>query len=270
MRFEPLILHAKLWLATCRTACWNSKMSILALLSFGYLIQCKTANLIVVSKQKQDTINFKSIAIADSVMLKKLAPFKLTLDKKMNDTVNFAATKLEKERPEGSLGNLITESLMKYVGEKGFNSDLCLITFGGIRLPEIPEGLVTVGRVYELQPFDNELVILNIRGDSLQKLLHFVASRNGDPINGVTFKIVNKKAVNVQIGGQSISDQEHYNLLTSDYLANGGDNLFMLAKPIKYQQTGIGVRDALIAYWKLLRQRNQPLTAKKDGRISLE
>jgi 2',3'-cyclic-nucleotide 2'-phosphodiesterase (5'-nucleotidase family) len=206
----------------------------------------------------------------DAAMEQKILPYKLRLEQKMNDTVNFATHKLSKDRPEGTLGNLVTESLMAYLKEKGYESDLCLTTTGGLRIPELPAGLVTVGKVFELQPFDNEVVILTIRGDSLQKLLNFVAARGGDPISGVRFTIKNKQAVDVKVGDRELNSNQTYKLLTSDYLANGGDNLYMLAKPVSYTQTGLALRDALIDYWKLLKKRNQPLEAKIDGRIKLE
>jgi len=236
----------------------------------GFLNACQPGKQIGNSTQQQDSIYFRTVQIPDSMMLKKLAPYKQMLDQKMNDTVNFAATRLYKDRPEGTLGNLITETLMAFALEKGFPSDLSLITTGGVRIPELQQGLVTVGKVYELQPFDNELVILTIRGDSLNKLLNFVAARGGDPINGVSFKISGSKSKNAKVNGVPLNPNAAYKLLTSDYLANGGDNLLMLSKPIAYVQTGIAVRDALIQHWKNLRRRNLPIQSKLDGRITVE
>ncbi len=236
----------------------------------GFLLSCHPGKQIGSTTQRQDTIYQRTVQVPDAAMLRKIAPYKLLLDQKMNDTVNFATMRLTKDRPEGTLGNLITESLMAFAQEKGFASDLCLVTTGGIRIPELQQGLVTVGKVYELQPFDNELVILSIRGDSLQKLLNFVAARGGDPMNGVSFKISGSKAIQPKVNGDPLKPNSTYKLLTSDYLANGGDNLLMLSKPIVYFQTGIAVRDALITHWKNLRSRNLPIQSKIDGRITLE
>lgn len=223
-----------------------------------------------ISRQQQDSMYVRKVAVPDASMEKKILPYKQRLEQKMNDTVNFASHKMSKDRPEGSLGNLVTESLTAYLKEKGYESDLSLITAGGLRIPELPAGLVTVGKVFELQPFDNEVVIVTIRGDSLQKLLNFVSARGGDPVNGVRFTIRNKQAEQVKVGNRELRANETYKLITSDYLANGGDNLYMLAKPVSYVQTGLAFRDALIDYWKLLRQRKKPLEASLDGRIKME
>jgi 2',3'-cyclic-nucleotide 2'-phosphodiesterase (5'-nucleotidase family) len=54
-----------------------------------------------------------------------------------------------------------------------------------------------------------------------------------------------------------------YRLVTSDYLANGGDQATMLANPLKRINTGAKIREVITDY---VRQ-NSPLNLKKEGRI---
>ena len=76
---------------------------------------------------------------------------------------------------------------MKIMAEKKFEThvDAAFINYGGIR-SYLPKGDITIGRIFELMPFDNLIVLQEIKGDTLLSFLNFIAERNGWPISGIS------------------------------------------------------------------------------------
>ena len=90
-------------------------------------------------------------------------------------------------------------------------------------------------------PFENELVVLDLSTYEYYDLLKYVAKRGGEPVGGVN--IVAKKDTIVT----EHNSKEIIRVLTTDYLANGGDNMkFFINKEQK--KVGIKLRDAIIEY----------------------
>ena len=56
-------------------------------------------------------------------------------------------------------------------------------------------------------------------------------------------------------------------MATSDYLANGGDNLSFLSDAEKKISTGMKLRDLLIKYLEEKNKKGEKLSAKIEGRI---
>ena len=194
-------------------------------------------------------------------------PYKAQLDSTMNAVLAICDTELTKNRPSSSLGNFFSDAI-KYETEKrtGAAVDLVIINYGGIRLNMIPAGNITLGKVYELMPFDNQLVVLKIHGDTLATILDYIASQGGWPVSGVNFTIKKNNAVNIFIGDKAFDITQTYTLAVSDYIANGGDNLSML-KNIPQQKINYLVRDALIDYLKDLTKAGKKIVSNNTQRI---
>lgn len=208
----------------------------------------------------------KSIA-PDAQIETLIHPYKAQLDSTMNLVLAISDTILTKDRPSSSLGNFFCDAILKAAEKKvGHPIDLSIVNYGGIRLGMIAAGNITLGKIYELMPFDNQLVILNIRGDSLAKVLDYIASQGGWPVGGVRFTIKKNSAVNIFINDKAFDITQNYSLLVSDYIANGGDNLSML-KNIPQQKLDYLMRDALIDYLKDLNLQGQHLKANNEQRI---
>ncbi|MNL32993.1 hypothetical protein D3C87_1548790 [compost metagenome] len=56
-------------------------------------------------------------------------------------------------------------------------------------------------------------------------------------------------------------------MLTSDYIASGGDNARGFKNPLDKKVLGLKVRDALIGYVKDIEAAGKTINAKLDGRI---
>lgn len=197
-----------------------------------------------------------------------MKPYKDSVDKSMNDIVGYVDETLDKKRPESTLGNFMADAML-YAGKQQFKMpiDAAVVNFGGIRIPQLAKGAVTRGKIFELMPFDNIVVVQSVKGDVLQQFLDLIAAQGGWPIAGVTMQIKDGKAINVSVGGTPLDVNKTYNLVNSDYVANGGDNAAML-KPVPQKNIGYLMRDAIFDYIKALKAAGKNITAKEENRIT--
>jgi 2',3'-cyclic-nucleotide 2'-phosphodiesterase (5'-nucleotidase family) len=158
---------------------------------------------------------------------------------------------------------------MKAMAEKYYQTtvDAAFINYGGIRLNVIKAGAITRGKIFELMPFDNIIILQKIKGSVLQQFLDHIVGRGGWPVAGTTMQIKDKKAVNVLIAGKPIDPNMTYTIANSDYVANGGDNSDML-RTIPQINNGFLLRDALIEYVKALTQKGESITATIQNRVT--
>jgi len=221
-------------------------LSVLFFLAFG----CST--------KKVATYSAKTYTINDSLNSKALDsiinPYKTELDKKMDKVIGHSNYDLVKYTPESPLGNFVADVVFNNgfgfkANQKAFNllktNTFCMLNFGGLR-SSINKGDITIGDIYQLMPFDNEIVIVKLSSQHIQKLLLYLFEKNGQPIsNAIAY--VNSSKGRLDIGGAPYNFNDEVFVITSDYLANGGDKMtFFKGQP--YVKTGILIRDALINY----------------------
>lgn len=188
--------------------------------------------------------------------------------KTMNEVVGMVEKTMDKKSPESEMGNFFADALLAMAREK-YNTqvDAAFINFGGLRLTQLTAGPVTTGKIFEIMPFDNILILQKIKGAELQKFLDLTAGRDGWPLAGMSMQIKNKKAVNITIGGQPLDPAATYTIANSDFIANGGDNADML-RVIPQISNGYLMRDAFIDYIKKLKSQGKNISARLDNRVS--
>jgi 2',3'-cyclic-nucleotide 2'-phosphodiesterase (5'-nucleotidase family) len=145
--------------------------------------------------------------------------------------------------------------------------DAAFINYGGIRLTSVAAGNITRGKVFELTPFDNDIVLQKLSGKILQQFLNHISAKGGWPVAGITWQIKNKTAVNILINGLPIDETLIYTIAMVDYVANGGDDCAML-RPIPQVSIGYVLRDALIAYFMELNTQGKKITATIENRVT--
>lgn len=204
----------------------------------------------------------------DSNVIQLLKPYADSVNKSMNDVIAVAEFELQKKQPEGTLGNIMADAMLAKSQEKYKQKvDGAFINYGGIRLPAIPAGNITRGKIFELAPFDNIIVLQKISGKTFQAFLNHISGRDGWPTAGVTWQIKNKKAINVLIGGVPIDETATYTIAVVDYVANGGDDCEML-KAIPQINNGYLFRDALIEYLVSINKQGKKITSTIQKRVT--
>lgn len=145
--------------------------------------------------------------------------------------------------PRGSdsnIGNFVTDAIRWHT-----EADIAIYNNGGIRA-DILAGEITVGNIYEIEPFGNTIISVELNKEQMIRLVNHMASRRGEPISGGSYVIVGNRAEDILIDGEPLEDRI-YTVATNDFLIAGGDGFDVLTEgtnPIMYGM----VRDAYIAF----------------------
>lgn len=162
------------------------------------------------------------------------------------------------------LGNFVADALRVPA-----HADIAIQNAGGIRAG-IPAGDVTVGDLYSVLPFDNRIVVVEMKGWQVRRLLDFIARRVGGggfaQVSGVRFVIRRDRASYIRVGGKPLESDRTYRVATIDFLYGGGDGYTAFAKAGPAEDTGLSQREAAIEFLR----RHPEYEFRDDGRIRWE
>lgn len=153
-----------------------------------------------------------------------LEPYRHDVDSILGIRIGRAAAPFLKK--DLGLVNLITDIV--YAGGTDLNGgvpvDMAVMNKGGIRC-DMPAGNITRGLMMQMLPFDNRIVLIDIKGSDLAAGFDVMAGRLGDGVSGATavFDPETMKCSEIKIGGKPIDPDRIYRVATIDYLATGGD-----------------------------------------------
>ena len=188
-------------------------------------------------------------------MEKLIEPYSLTMKEKMDEVIGEAEEDLEIGIPQGKLGNFVSDIMLNYSHDIiDANVEIALINNGGLRAP-IRKGKITIGSIFELMPFDNQLVILTLPGNILDSLVSNICKnyinqnniKSVFPFSGLNINLDKTGTYSFTVNGEAYRPSKNYQLVTTDYLAGGGDNLSILKQATASKQSGILLRDLLIS-----------------------
>ncbi len=173
---------------------------------------------------------------------------------------------LKREGDEYGLGRLIADA-QRAAGR----ADVAIMNNGGIRA-DLPEGAITFGQVYLVQPFQDRLQRLTVKGEVLQEALEqCVAGRDHLPdchVAGVEVwydgrKEPGKRISSVRVNAKDLDKGRSYTLVVSEFMATGGSGFRMLSGSPK-EDLDVADVDALTRYLGVLRA---PVEAPEDVRF---
>ncbi len=206
-----------------------------------------------------------------SEMAEIIAPYSESLSEQMNARLATAPVQLDRSRPQSLLGNFTTDALLQIGQELGGQPvDVSIMNLGGLR-SEMNAGDVTVGSLYNIFPFENTVVLLDLYGRDLQELINSNAGRKLDCWAGtqITLRMDGDRcyASDILVGGQPIDPDRLYRICTIDYLAEGNSGMTVLTRTSNLVNTGQTIREAMIGYVTCLGQQGKPVEASIDGRV---
>lgn len=167
---------------------------------------------------------------------------------------------------ESTMGDMVADAILNAYPEY----DLALTNSGGLR-QDIDAGDVTVGELISAFPFPNSIVQLEMKGSDLRRIFeHGARLTNGilQASKGVEMayderKPMGSRVTEIKIKGAPLDDNKTYKVLTSNFLADGGDGFLDFKKTLSYKNTGTQILDAMIKYLK----RFETYTPKIEGRV---
>lgn len=184
----------------------------------------------------------------------------------MQEVLGVAPVALSKEPGENLIVNFVAD-LQRTAAAQALHQPIALsvMTNGGMRSP-LPAGPITLGNVFELMPFENELVVVDAPGPVVQQLFNYAAPVRM-AMSGATYTVdAEKHPQHILIGGQPFDPTKTYSIAMSDYLAGGGDNMLFL-RGVPERDTGLLLRSAIADHIRALTKAGQPVTAKIEGRV---
>ncbi|RYF10032.1 MAG: hypothetical protein EOO42_23170 [Flavobacteriales bacterium] len=246
----------------------NTNRFLFLALVIALLSACGTRYTLVKSNREEYNIN-TNLAV-DSTIIKTYLPYKAELDREMNDVIGYTDVTLTKSSklPESVLGNFFADAVLNQARKIEPNIDFAIPTTNGGLRNDIAKGEITVSKVFELMPFENETVVFTLKGRDVLDVLNFIASSGGQPVSGLKMKIENKLPKDIFINGKAFDLNKTYVVLTSDYIASGGDGTTGFSKPIAKKVIGLKVRDALLQEIKQLNANGKRINTTLDGRVT--
>jgi 5'-nucleotidase len=174
---------------------------------------------------------------------------------------SFEVDRLDTDSP---LGNLIADAQLAATRDAATGgAQIAFINSGGVRrgFGTAADGSVTYGQIFTLQPFGNSLVVLEMTGADLKRLLEeqfgpaspaTIRQSLLIPSAGFTFAFdrsrpAGERIVAMALDGQPIEPARAYRVTVNNFLASGGDGFSVLAERAAVADGGLDL-DALEAY----------------------
>lgn len=216
--------------------------------------------------------NFDSISKVDTSFSNLINTYKSQLDGEMNAIISESVKPMVVGKPEGELSNFIADGMLSIgrdfckINNLSHSVDISIMNMGGIRTG-MPKGEIPTGRMYEMLPFKNKLVIIGMKGSDLIKLLNELATSGGEGISGLKMGIKNKQTIDVLVDGKSIDLNKIYYIISVDYLANGGGGIKAFANRETHRHMHKLLRVEMIKYISNNYKKGIHISAELDGRI---
>ncbi|WP_233567071.1 bifunctional 2',3'-cyclic-nucleotide 2'-phosphodiesterase/3'-nucleotidase [Cohnella endophytica] len=180
-----------------------------------------------------------------------------------------AITRTANASGESALGNLIADGM-----REAMKTDFAFMNSGGVR-NDLPEGNVTYGNMFSVQPFGNVLVKMTLTGAQMKQLMNQQWGATGTKIgqiSGFTYKYDDSKPAGEKIveikkaDGTALDDAAPYTIVVNDFMATGGDGYTLLIQGTNREAGPVDL-DATIAYLKS-KSANGTISAKVENRIT--
>ena len=195
-------------------------------------------------------------------------PYKHSVDSVMMPFLGVSRTAMSAGRPESLLGNWAADVMVETSTATGLErADLGVVNVGGLR-NNMPEGNVRRGDVMLISPFQNNVVVTEMKGSDLQQLMCDIAAVHGEAVSSSVRLVITKdgKRVSATIGGQPIDPMRTYRLATIDYLLDGNDKLYSMKRHGKVYPMNMLSRDAMSEYII----KTKVIDSKLEGRIVVQ
>ena len=227
------------------------------LLTFICLVSCKSKNYynyMVEGSKVNVNKNFKS----DEKIESFVAPFRTHINEDLDSVLAFCPENLDKSKGkwESNIGLFFANVTYKQANpifqkRENKNIDLVLMNHGGIR-STIPKGSVTSRTAYNIMPFENSIIIVELKGSEIEELANYILEeKKPHPMYGIKiYATKGNELKEVRINDVKVDTNKKYYVATSDYLANGGDNMTFFKKSTTSYDLDYKLRNLFIDYFK--------------------
>lgn len=241
------------------------KKIVLLMVMVCCLAACQKSAKVVSKTSQIHMIDSTLDALQDTQYVAYLKPIKTDLENKLSEVIGYTLEPLGVFQPECPMLNWATDALLymakKYCPDK---VDIAVVNIGGMRC-SWGQGDITIKHVFELMPFDNELVVLTLTGQDILDLCQVFAKTGGEGAAGMQIAVRNG-VVDAKINNKMIDPSKTYLVATSDYLSQGNDYMTPLTKSSYVWKSNMKIRDLYLEYIK----EKKLVEAVVDGRFVID
>lgn len=212
-------------------------------------------------------VDERAEAIQDKELTSLIKPYADIAVKTADEVIGYTDLDLTPGSPESLIGNFFADVMLAYGQQHSTGKvDFAVTNPGGLRKP-IRKGNIKVAHIFELMPFENAVVVLDLKGDRVQALADSIAAHDGGPVSGIRFGIRNGRAVHVEIHGEPLDVAKIYRVVAHDYIAKGNDFYFELTKASAMETLSVSLRTVMLNWVKQESAKGNHIHATLDGRI---
>ncbi|BDU77150.1 5'-nucleotidase C-terminal domain-containing protein [Mesoterricola sediminis] len=215
----------------------------------------------------------------DPELAKVLAPYSDEIHKSFGRVIAHLPEEIGRPRDRKAVGlfplgyflaDIMREGAAKASGREirfGFTNS------GGLRR-NLPAGDLRVQDIYEVMPFENELVIAEYTGQEIMQIVkEGIKRRGGEPCSGILASVTgDPKHPDVKItwsDGTAIDPAATYLAATTDYLLANGDGVPTLKNGRNVQLTGVPLRQLIIDTCEAKGKAGKDVVAPRVNRYTL-
>ncbi|HCH50414.1 MAG TPA: bifunctional UDP-sugar hydrolase/5'-nucleotidase [Proteus sp.] len=186
-------------------------------------------------------------------MMKLLTPYQEKGGEQLNVKVGEVVGKLEGDRSKVRFVQTNMARLLLSAQAERANADFAIMSGGGVR-DSIESGNITYKDVLKVQPFANELVYVDFKGEEVEPYLSAVACMKVD--SGAYAQFYNVSLTvdadcnvsDVKIAGKPLDKTKSYRMATLNFNAIGGDGYPKVDTHPAYVNTGFVDAEVLKGY----------------------
>ena len=186
-----------------------------------------------------------------------IAPYRTKVNANLDEVLSYSKDTYSKNDGElnTAIGNFMADLVYEeanpiFKKRTGKDIDMVLLNHGGIRAI-ISKGPITQRTAFEVMPFENSIVIVELKGTHVNELIAYLENaKRAHPIAGLKLTLgADDKLIEATINGAPIDSTKIYNVATNDYLYYGGDRMTFLGKADSLHILNYKIRNAMIDHF---------------------
>jgi len=224
----------------------------------------------VVDRRQRQVITYGDRVTPDSAMQARVERWNATVAAIGAEPIGRNTSRLTRARgAESTLGDLVSDAMRAAVG-----ADVAFQNSGGLRA-DLADGVVTRGGIYEVMPFENTIVIMELTGAEVKRVIED-GLRGGrvHQVSGLRFAFDLSRPAMDRVTAMQTPDGAPFDttrtwkVAVNNFMADGGDDSSTLARGRNKRDTQVLVRDVLERFVRERCAGGASLDYRTDGRIT--
>lgn len=234
-------------------------------MNYNYFIL--VISIILFSSCKQEShltkIEGKRIEINDTLSENQaiedyIKPYREHVEKDLDSVLAYSVDTYSKTDGDlnTAIGNFMADVLYEqsnpiFKSRTGKDIDMVILNHGGIR-SIISKGNITSRTAYQIMPFDNSVVVVELKGIYINELISYLQqAKRAHPISKLNIELdPDFELIEATINKEPIDVNKTYYVATNDFLYDGGDRMTFFKQSDSLYVLDYKVRNLLIDYFK--------------------